>query len=136
MKRTCALLAALLAISPMYAHADFDVGGQKITNAAAGVDPNDVVIMSQLSGAGGGGGAAASIDDSAFVVGTEIVAGSGALADEVSPDSVNEGDIGLVRMSLNRILYNTIRDGLGNERGAAVTAANALKIDGSAVTQP
>jgi hypothetical protein len=39
-------------------------------------------------------------------------------------------------MSPNRNLYTELRDAAGNERGANITAANALKVDGSAVTQP
>jgi hypothetical protein len=43
-------------------------------------------------------------DDSAFTVATDFVAAIGALADETTPDSVNEGDIGIPRMTLDRKL--------------------------------
>lgn len=43
-------------------------------------------------------------DDAAFTPGTSRVVPIGAFADETSPDSVNEGDIGAIRMTLDRIL--------------------------------
>jgi len=86
--------------------------------------------------AGAGSGGTAIADDAAFTAATTSVTPAGAFFDDVAPDSVNEGDAGAVRMSANRNLYNTIRDAAGNERGANVTAANALVVDGSAVTQP
>jgi hypothetical protein len=42
------------------------------------------------------------VDDAAFTVGTDSVVASGYLADETTPDSVDEGDIGLARMTLDR----------------------------------
>ena len=75
-------------------------------------------------------------DDAAFSPGTDKVAMVGATFDDVTPDSVNEGDAGALRMSANRNLYGTIRDAAGNERGANVTAGNALLVDASATTQP
>src|SRR5215472_13372071 len=56
--------------------------------------------------------------------------------DDVSPTTITENNFGYLRMSTNRNLYGTIRDAAGNERGANVTAANALVVDGSGVTQP
>ena len=44
-------------------------------------------------------------DDSAFTPGTTNVTPFGALADETSPDSVDEGDAGALRMTLDRKLY-------------------------------
>ncbi len=81
------------------------------------------------------GGGTSATDDSAFTVGTTAVTPAGYLADETTPDSVDEGDVGAARMSLNRNVYVQIRD-LSAERWAAVSAANALKVVGSAVTQP
>jgi len=74
-------------------------------------------------------------DDAAFTPGTSKVMMAGAQFDDTGPDSVDEGDAGALRMSANRNLYIQIRD-LTAERSAAVTAANALTVDGSAVTQP
>jgi hypothetical protein len=75
------------------------------------------------------------VDDAAFTPATSRVLPIGFEFDDVTPDSVDEGDIGAARMSANRNVYMQIRD-LSAERSAAVTAANALKVDGSAVTQP
>lgn len=75
-------------------------------------------------------------DDAAFTPATTKVAMVGFTFDDVSPDSVNEGDAGAARMSANRNIYTTIRDAAGNERGVNVTAGNALTVDGSATTQP
>jgi hypothetical protein len=44
-------------------------------------------------------------DDAPFTPASDDGAVAFALADEVSPDSVDEGDVGAVRMSLDRILY-------------------------------
>lgn len=70
-------------------------------------------------------------------VGTGIVAaGMVAQFDDVSPTAITENNFGNARMSANRNLYNTIRDAAGNERGANVSAGNALLVDASATTQP
>lgn len=68
------------------------------------------------------------VDDAAFTPGTDAVQMIGATFDDTSPDSVNEGDAGAVRMSANRNLYTTIRDAAGNERGANVDANGALRV--------
>lgn len=67
-------------------------------------------------------------DDALFTVATSPVFPFGAFADETAPDSVGEGDIGAVRMSLNRNLYTVLRDAAGSERGANVTAAFELNV--------
>lgn len=79
------------------------------------------------SGCGGSGGTSMA-DDAAFTPGTSSVTPMGATFDDVTPDSVNEGDIGAPRMSANRVLYGTIRDAAGNERGANVNASNELLV--------
>jgi hypothetical protein len=75
------------------------------------------------------------VDDAAFTPATSRVLPIGYEFDDTTPDSVDEGDIGAARMSANRNQYMQIRD-LSAERSASVTAANALKVDNSAVTQP
>jgi len=42
------------------------------------------------------------VDDSAFAIGTDKVNAQGFLADETATDSVDEGDIGIARMTLDR----------------------------------
>lgn len=65
-------------------------------------------------------------DDAAFTVGSGIVSAMGALADETTPDSVDEGDIGIPRMTLDRKLLTRI---------VGATDANRLDIDGSGHAQ-
>lgn len=66
--------------------------------------------------------ASAIVDDAAFTPATDVVLMVGAEFDDASPDSVNEGDAGAVRMSANRNLYVNVRDNAGNERGLNVDA--------------
>jgi hypothetical protein len=98
------------------------------------VDASGGLKVSIIAGAGSGG--TASTDDAAFTV----AAGSGTpamgLFNDSTPDSVDEGDAGVLRMSGNRNLYTTLRDASGSERGANVTAANALKVDASGAAVP
>lgn len=65
-------------------------------------------------------------DDAAFTPATSKVVMSGAEFDDTSPDSVDEGDGGAVRMSANRNLYVRIRDNAGNERGLNIDGNGAL----------
>ena len=104
-------------------------GGDAITDTV-----NNALRVNIVAGAGSGG--TAMTDDAAFTPATTSVTPMAATFDNVTPDSVDEGDAGAVRMSANRNLFTTLRDAAGNERGANVTAANALVVDGSAVTQP
>jgi hypothetical protein len=99
-------------------------------------DDTGTLYVNCRSGCGGSGGTSIA-DDATFTIATTTVTPIGGLFDDVSSDSVNENDAGAVRMSANRYLYTAIRDGeTGAERGAGVTAGNALKVDGSATTQP
>jgi len=68
-------------------------------------------------------------DDSAYTVTTSPVNPEGGMFDDTSPDSVDENDVGIFRMSANRNQYMTIRDAAGNERGVNVDASNNLQID-------
>ncbi len=67
-----------------------------------------------------------SVDDSAFVIATDDVTGIGFLADETTPDSLDEGDIGIPRMTLDRKILTRI---------VGATDANRLDIDGSGHAQ-
>lgn len=66
------------------------------------------------------------VDDAAFTPATSRVTMVGATFDDVTPDSVNEGDGGAVRMSANRCLYVNLRDNAGNERGLNIDASGNL----------
>jgi hypothetical protein len=48
--------------------------------------------------------------------------------DDTSPTTITENQFGHMRLSANRNLYGTIRDGAGNERGANVNASNQLSV--------
>lgn len=78
------------------------------------------------------------IDDAVYASDATIskVVGIGGQFDDTAPGTTTENSVRPVRMSTRRELYNQIRDAAGNERGANVTAGNALVVDGSASTQP
>lgn len=88
------------------------------------VDANGYLKVNIKAGAGSGG--TAMTDDAAFTPGSTSITPAGAMFDDVTPDSVNEGDGGVLRMSANRNLYTTLRDAAGNERGANINASNEL----------
>lgn len=67
-------------------------------------------------------------DDAAFAPATDKVAMVGAEFDDDTPDSVNEGDAGALRMSANRNLYVRLRDNAGNERGMNVDASGNANV--------
>lgn len=94
-------------------------GGTLITSTGANLN----VQCANCSGSGASG-----VDDAAFVIATDSVAPSGHLFDDVAPDSVNEGDVGLSRMSANRNQYVQIRDAAGNERGLNIDASGQLAV--------
>ena len=83
-----------------------DGAGNVATITGGKLDVNATVVLET-----------AFVDDGAFVIGTDKVNAQGFLADEVSIDSVDEGDIGLARMTLTRIQLATIDDGAGNRLG-------------------
>lgn len=70
-------------------------------------------------------------DDAAFTPATDKVAMVGAEFDDTTPDSVDEGDAGALRMSANRNLYVRIRDNAGNERGLNIDANGEFQISGT-----
>ena len=99
--------------------------GNPLTSTVVGADQAlDVNIV-----AGAGSGGTSMVDDAVFAPGVTAVTPAGAMFDDVAPDSVDEGDGGVVRMSANRNLYVTLRDALGNERGLAIAADNTLGVN-------
>lgn len=94
------------------------------TGDSAMDDTNDAVRVNVVAGSAGGPSAA---DDSGFGVGADSVAPIGALADESAPDAVDEGDVGIVRMTLNRALHVSVRDVAGDS--CMDEANNALKVN-------
>lgn len=71
-----------------------------------------------------------------FADGTSRVLPAGYLFDEVAGTALTENDIGAARINANRAQVGVLEDGATRARYATVTASNALKVDGSAVTQP
>ena len=67
-------------------------------------------------------------DDAAFTPGTDKVLMIGAEADASGPDSVDEGDAGALRMTLDRALHVSIRDSAGNNRGLNIDASGQLAV--------
>ena len=98
-------------------------GALNIADGGGSITVDGSISCSNCSGSG-----ASDVDDSSFTLGTDSVAPGGFLADQTTPDSVDEGDVGLARMLLNRIQLNAIWDATGQERGAAVNASNQLTV--------
>lgn len=88
-------------------------GGTQKTKISDGVDPGVVEIddvggekalkVSVISSVGGSA-APAHVDDAAFTVGTSSLTPIGALLDDTGTDSVDEGDVGVLRMTADRLL--------------------------------
>jgi hypothetical protein len=76
----------------------------------------------------GCGSPPATADNSAFTFGTTSVSPIGAVVDDVATNAVTENSFGAPRMSTTRVLYVDLKQTQAN--------ATALKVDGSAVTQP
>lgn len=80
------------------------------------------------SASGGGSSGTSMVDDAAFTPGTTSITPMGAMLDNTSPDTVDEGDGGVLRMSANRNLYVQLRDAAGNERGLNVDASGNIGV--------
>jgi hypothetical protein len=75
-------------------------------------------------------------DNAAFGDGTSKVMLAGYVFDETAGTALSENDAAAARLNANRAQVLVIEDDATRGRRAGVTAANALKVDGSAVTQP
>lgn len=78
-------------------------------------------------------------DDSAFTVGTSFIGVAGFLADETAPDSVDEGDVGAARMTLDRKQLFVLVDATTDSQRLAISAAggasvNLTQINGTAIS--
>lgn len=84
---------------------------------------------SPISGSAGG---TSMVDDSPFTVAGSSVTPIGALADDTSPDPVDEGDVGIVRMRrLTRALLVELIDAAGAALGVLATP---LRVDPTGTT--
>jgi hypothetical protein len=75
-------------------------------------------------------------DNAGFTDGTTKVFAAGYIYDEVAGTALTENDVAAPRININRAVVSAIEDGATRARYATVTASNALKVDGSAATQP
>ena len=75
-------------------------------------------------------------DNTAFVDGTTPLQPNGYVFDDVAGVALTENDLAAARIDSKRAQVLVIEDATTRGRGATVSAANALKVDGSAVTQP
>lgn len=91
-------------------------------------ETNDAVRVNIVAGSGAG---VTHTDDAAFTVAVDDGVPVFGFFNDVTPDSVNEGDAGAVRMSANRNLYVTLRDAAGNERGLNVDASGRITVLGA-----
>lgn len=73
-------------------------------------------------------------DDSAFSIGSDAVSPAGFLADETAPDSVDEGDIGAARMTLDRRQIMVISDATTESQRLAIDASGNAQVDLAAVS--
>lgn len=76
------------------------------------------------------------VDNAGFTDGTSRVIPAGYIYDEAAGTALTENDVAAARVNINRAQIGIIEDGVTRARYATVTASNALKIDGSAATQP
>jgi hypothetical protein len=84
--------------------------------------------------AGAGSGGTSATDDAAFTPGSGAATPIAGFADETTPDAVDEGDVGAVRMTLQRALHVNLRDASGAELTVgAQYAEDAVHADGNQV---
>jgi hypothetical protein len=73
-------------------------------------------------------------DDSAFTPATDYVGVAGFFADETAPDSVNEGDIGAARMTLDRKQLMVLVDATTDTQRLAIDSSGNAQVDLAAVS--
>lgn len=113
-----------------------DVGNTSLAAIVGHVDGVETALGTLLTQTDGIEGAltslaaATKVDDAAFTPATDRVVVMGAEADETSPDAVDEGDAGALRMTLSRALHTNLRNASGAEVtfGAGNVAASTLRV--------
>lgn len=75
-------------------------------------------------------------DNAPFTDGTTKLMPAGYIYDEAAGTALTENDIAAPRINANRATIAILEDPTTRGRTATVTAGNALKVDGSAATQP
>lgn len=129
-------VAQMAGVTPSLNTGVRDAGTQRVTIAT-----NDVVPASQ-SGTWNIGtvtnitNQGQLADNAGFTDGTTRLNMSGHIFDETAGTALTENDAAASRVDSKRAQICTIEDETTRGRRTTVTAANALKVDGSAVTQP
>lgn len=75
-------------------------------------------------------------DNGGFTDGTSKLFVGGYIYDDVAGTALTENDAAAARIDSKRAQVHVVEDGATRGRYATVSASNALKVDGSAVTQP
>ena len=84
----------------------------------------------------GGSGGTSHADDAAFSIGSaSSITPMGALADETTPDSVDEGDVGVPRMTLDRKLLTRIVGATDGNRADVDRKSTRLNSSHSSVSR-
>jgi hypothetical protein len=130
-----AIPAGTNAIGKLAANDGVDIGDVTINNATLAVTKSGTWDITN-AGTFAVQDSQVIADNGGFTDGTTKVFVVGYIYDEVAGTALTENDAGAARINANRAVVNTLEDGSTRGRYATITAANALKIDGSGVTQP
>lgn len=93
---------------------------------------NNAVRVNIVAGAAAGG--TSITDDTAFTPASSALTPIGGMFDDVSPDTIDEGDAGVARMTSYRALHVNLRDNDGNE--LAVGGGTQYTEDAAAAANP
>jgi hypothetical protein len=120
------------------AHTTADVGNfvLAVRNDAggplAGTTGDYIPFTTDATGAlrvtGGAANASVIVDDTAFTPATSSVTAVGFFADETAPDSVDEGDIGAARMTLDRRQLMVLTDGTTDSQRLAINSSGEAEV--------
>jgi hypothetical protein len=105
------------------------VGGRLSVDVGASALPTGAALDATVA-------ALAVADNAAFTDGTTKVQPAGFILDEVAGTALTENDAAAARIDSKRAQVLTLEDATTRGQRAAVSAAGAVKVDGSAVTQP
>ena len=139
MKRLLAIF--LLLSTPAFADAQYKEGDTSSTirgNAIMLEGTDNTIVVAQadadralkvrITANDVASGGTSSTDGAAYTAGATVgTPGMGAF-DDSAPGLITEGKVGILRMSTNRNLYSTIRDGNGAERGLQVDANGSISV--------
>ena len=92
--------------------------GTLLTQTGGALDVNATISISSQK-----------VDDASFTPSVDSVSMIGCTFDDNTPDTVDEGDAGAVRMTSDRAMHISLRDAAGNNRGANVDANYCMQVD-------